>query len=102
MHLAYKTKIDPGMCPICGNPICTNVPITCSEACVHSKKNSCYQLGNSDDHRVCECSRTELLSEIFGRISQASENQKGYQLAELLITRLQNIYIPLPDELFEI
>ena len=96
-------KIDPGMCPICGNPICTNVPITCSEYCVHSSTSRCYQLGG--DYGTCECSYDDLMA-LFGGTFRKNLglDAKGYKLAEVMIRKLQQgkELVMLPDDLFEI
>ena len=91
-------KIDPGMCPICGNPICTNVPITCSEVCIHSLKKSCYQLG--ENCGTCECSYDDIMEtlDIYG--PHLNYDGKGQMLVKFLIEKSSNLM--LPEDLFEI
>lgn len=99
-------RIDPGMCPLCGNPICTNVPFTCSEVCIHSTKSGCYQLsGNPQDYGTCKCSFNDLMEFFGGTFKSNNSYAKKYEVAELMIKRLRDnggILQILPDKLFEL
>jgi hypothetical protein len=99
-------RIDPGMCPLCGNPICTNIPFVCSEICIHHFGSGCYQLGgNPNDYGTCECLYDDLMEFYDETFKENNLFAKKYEIAELIIAKLQSngkMLQILPDKLFEL
>ena len=98
-------KIDPGMCPVCGNPICHVVSINCKKECLLFNTELCYQSErNYNKYGSCSCSFDEIM-EAFGKewihkYGGYDENQKSKELKAYLFS----ISSPtmLPDDLFEL
>lgn len=66
-----QTKINPGHCPICGSPICTNINFVCSEECIYAEKKTmdrivgCLQNGM---HTSCHCDYPALIEAYHIRV----------------------------------
>ena len=56
-------KIDPGYCPVCGNPICDNIHFVCSKECIYSTYNGrgegCLQ--PITNYVSCKCELIDIM-----------------------------------------
>ena len=96
-------KIDPGMCPNCGNPICHVISITCVNECVLFESRECYQQ-DRNTYGSCRCD-FDVIMEAFGKdwsCNGLNQNQKSAEIKNYLFRLFQGVLSALPDDLFEI
>ena len=104
-------RFDPGFCPICHRPICTNVGVVCHRECIFSTVDErligCHQLSHS---LPCECSYDDIIIVMGGQpvsyihgTGYKSKSMKTKEIIRLISIKYQLDQNPvLPDDLFEI
>lgn len=90
------------MCPVCGNPICHMIAITCKYECVLFDKTECYQHNKTrDKYGTCRCDYDDIMY-VFGQDWSRIELTGHQKMAEIKNYLLHGSSSVLPEELFEI
>jgi len=100
-------KIDPGYCPVCGNPICGTINFVCSKECIYGTSDrgrgfDCLQL--ITNYESCKCELIDIMR-AFHIPGCNPTSPEGFH--EQIKQFLQNnrrlpIEFDLPNDLFEI
>jgi hypothetical protein len=103
MSMESKSKIDPGLCPICGKAICGCIPFNCKDVCkFYYDAAKCYQAISLD---TCECSHDDIIIKM-GLLYHPKYGPKDLFIVNSIIKKqrkFNSVYeIKLPNELFEI
>lgn len=80
-----KDKVIPIMCPICHNPICTNIGYNCNIICVGNKDDRCLQKIKSG---TCHCTRSEIVNRLISKYPLLFNSSDDYSTNNEAIKRM--------------
>lgn len=83
-------------CPLCGNPICSNMGFSCKKECLNDEKNNNLVCLQRRPYQSCRCSHKDLRHYFINKYLFDSKMTAKQMIKKLSLRGY------LPDELFEI